>query len=164
MWPTKQLTEGHRYIVAMRNLRTNANQPVNPSAAFITLRDGILSGDPDAENRRELFKEPGLQGDLDLAWDFTVGSEKATTGAMFFMRDDAVSRIPVDGPIYEITNVEENASERILRKITGQMMIPHYMTNNSEPGCSIFLDEDGIPVYQGEVGVRFTVPKKVDIH
>jgi hypothetical protein len=151
--------------VAMRNLRTESNTPVTASAAFAALRDRTPSGDPDVESRRVLFEEIFAQleakgvnrAQLNLAWDFTVGSEKYTTGAMLFMRDDAINRLPSDGPEYTISSVRDNYSDRLIRVIEGEMMVPHYMTRRAVPGCSIVLDENGTPVYQGMVNVPFTV-------
>jgi len=74
-----------------------------------------------------------------------------------FMRDDGLGRLPQGGPEYVITSVTDNYSERLARVIDGEMTIPHYMTRRAVPGCTLVLDEEGIPVYQGEVSVPFTV-------
>jgi len=120
IWPARQLQPGRRYIVAIRNLRDADNRPIAPSDAFASLRDGTPSGDPDVESRRDLFEDIfarierfGIRrSELVLAWDFTVGSEEFTTGAMLFMRDDANKRIPEGGPRYVITDVEDEYSDR----------------------------------------------------
>jgi len=170
LWPSKQLTESHRYIVAMRFLRTTSNTLVTPSAAFQALRDGVATSDPDIENRRQNFEaifttlaSHGIRrADLQLAWDFTVGSEKYTTQGMLFMRDDAKKRIPAGGPSYNVRQVEDDFSDRIFRKITGAMTVPHYMTRNARPGAELVVDANGIPIYQGEVTATFAVsiPRK----
>jgi len=165
IWPTKQLLESRRYIVAIRNLRDASGLYITPSPAFLALRDGVATSDPDVENRRSHFEQifaflgvRGIRrGELQLSWDFTVSSEKLTTQAMYFMRDDARSRIPATGPTYEIVSVQDNYSDRIFRKIQGVMMVPHYHTRAARPGAEMVVDANGIPVYQGEVEVPFTV-------
>lgn len=149
----------------MRGLRDGQNQLISSSSAFAALRDGSATSDPDVESRRENYEEifallaaKGIaRKDVQLAWEFTVGSEKYTTQAMFFMRDDAISRIPAGGPEVRVTEVNDNYSDRIFRRVEGEMTVPHYMTKRARPACEMVVDENGIPIYQGEVEVRFTV-------
>lgn len=166
IWPIRQLTESRRYIVAIRNLRTILNLQVTPSATFAALRDGTASGDPDIEARRSHFEQNifavltnnGVnRRELQIAWDFTVASEKLTTGGFFTMKEDAATRIPAGGPAHRVIQVQDNYSDRIFRSVTGLMTMPHYLTRNALPGSELVLDSNGMPVYQGEVDVRFTV-------
>lgn len=65
------------------------------------LRDNLPSSDPDVTERRGLFKDIFTQlkaagvsvPELQLAWDFTTGSQTSLTSAMTYMRDDAMKRI-----------------------------------------------------------------------
>ena len=45
-------SEGHRYIVALRNLRDAQNNPVDPPMPFRVYRDRLITQDPAIENRR----------------------------------------------------------------------------------------------------------------
>ena len=73
-----------------------------PSFLFLqALRDNQPSTDPDVTNRRALFadiftklKTAGVNiPDLQLAWDFSVGSRQVRTQDMVHMRDDAMARV-----------------------------------------------------------------------
>lgn len=98
------------------------------------------------------------------------------------MRDDATQRIPAGGPEYTIKKVEDNYSTKyyyfliplffvylskfnkilikihsIFRRVSAEMTMPHYMTRKAMPGAELVLDENELPVYQGETKVDFTV-------
>ena len=48
--PTRNFTEGHRYIVALRGLRDAQNNPVDPPLPFRVYRDRLItSGSGDRE-------------------------------------------------------------------------------------------------------------------
>ena len=72
-----------------------------PSFFLQALRDNQPSTDPDVTNRRALFadiftklKTAGVNiPDLQLAWDFSVGSRQVRTQDMVHMRDDAMARV-----------------------------------------------------------------------
>ena len=99
MWPSARLESGRRYIVAIRNIAYDTNGSLIPASP--ALRDGMPSSDPNINGRRALFKDifshlsdAGVeQGDLQLAWDFTVGTTKSLTERMVGARDDAMARL-----------------------------------------------------------------------
>jgi len=107
------------------------------SDAFAALRDGTDSDDYDVERRRDLYEqvifptleEDGLARDeLQLAWDFVVGSKEGITGRMVHIRDDALERIG-DGPAYTIDEVVDFSEEQnadTARRIYGTMTAPLY--------------------------------------
>ena len=93
----KNLQDGHRYIVAMRGMKDSDGNPIDAPAGFQLFRDGIPTGIPAIENRRDHFEDvfdtlgdAGIaRDDLYLAWDFTVASTENMTGRMLSMRDQA---------------------------------------------------------------------------
>ncbi len=97
--PAVNFTEGHRYVVALRHLRDKNGKTIAPSDAFRFYRDGIKTKPDvaDFEARRphmeKLFSElsaAGIaRGDLFLAWDFTVASERNLSERFLAMRNDA---------------------------------------------------------------------------
>lgn len=99
--PLRNFDEGHRYIVALRNLRDASNQPVDPPLAFRAYRDRLITSQSAIENRRPQMESliSTLQGagyarsNLYLAWDFTVASRDGLTGRALDMRDDALLRL-----------------------------------------------------------------------
>ena len=50
--PTVNFLEGHRYIVALRNLRDASDNPVDAPMAFRVYRDNLATTDPEVEARR----------------------------------------------------------------------------------------------------------------
>ncbi len=139
MWPAKRLTDGGRYIVAMRKLQTNSGDLVASSTAFAALRDNIPSSDPDVESRRARYNSdifPKLQAagftreSIQLAWDFTVMSTHTLTSAMLTMREDAFQRVS-KGIEYVIDQVHDNPSSSIARRLKGRMKVPWYLNKVS---------------------------------
>src|SRR3954451_8275022 len=73
--PAKNFTEGHRYIVALRDLRDAGGQVIPAQSAFAKLRDK-----PDARYERifRTLQRHGIQPkELYLTWDFTVASAQS---------------------------------------------------------------------------------------
>lgn len=99
--PAANLEEGHRYIVALRDLRRADGSVIEPQRPFELYRDGIITSDPAVEARRAEFEDrfseledAGIErDDLYLAWDFTVASEKSLTERALSIRDDAFSKL-----------------------------------------------------------------------
>src|SRR4051794_15393578 len=71
--PGKNLAEGQRFIVALRNLKGAQGQPLQPQPAFRAIRDGVAR---DTRYERDIFpalRRAGISREsLYLAWDFTV--------------------------------------------------------------------------------------------
>ena len=143
--PGENFDEGERYIVALRNLRTSSGKQIKPSKGFRALKNG--NGPQRLRKRyRGIFKtldRAGIKkGDLTLAWDFTVASEKGLTARMLHIRDNAFAQLgdrdladgKVEGraPQYTITNVVDNPDPRILKRISGTFQVPCYL---NRPGC-----------------------------
>lgn len=119
--PAKNLVDGHRYIVALRDLHTDSGALAQPSAAFETYVQDYLNGtatapahslgpvslpspgaDPRAAHYRGLFEDlaqvPGWNvaadpAQLYLAWDFTTASTQNVTGRMLAIRDNAFEQL-----------------------------------------------------------------------
>ena len=99
--PAVNLTNGDRYLVALRNLKRGDGTTIEPNDVFRAYRDRLWTGVPQVEARRNdmaaIFRALGQQGidrsDLYLAWDFTVASTRNITGRMLAMRDDAFASL-----------------------------------------------------------------------
>ena len=95
--PARNLDEGERYIVALRNLKNARGREIKAGRGFRIYRDRIRTGARPIERRRKSFerifkalKKAGVKrGSLYLAWDFTVASERSLAGRMLHIRDDA---------------------------------------------------------------------------
>jgi hypothetical protein len=151
--PAVALTEGHRYVVALRRLRAHDGALVPASAQFRAYRDAapMPPGSPeDAEARRphleRLFRELGQAGvgrhDLFLAWDFTVASERNLSERALAIRDDAFARLGDEdladravagrAPGFTIEKVEDFATGNTFRRVDGTVTVPNYLTPQAE--------------------------------
>ncbi len=99
--PAVNFEEGHRYIVALRDLRRADGSVIEPQRPFELYRDRIITSDPAVEARRAEFEqtfseldEAGIErDDLYLAWDFTVASERNLTERALSIRDRAFAQL-----------------------------------------------------------------------
>ena len=96
--PARNFEYGHRYIVALRNLRDADDQPIEAPIGFRVYRDGLPTEQEAVESRRphmesiidDLVEKAGVdRPSLYTAWDFTVASQQSVTGRALEMRDDA---------------------------------------------------------------------------
>jgi hypothetical protein len=155
--PAVDLTEGHHYIVALRNLRDSAGNLIQPNPVFRDYRDHLPGPTPTAEQRRPQL-EPVfgyLQGhgvdrrSLYLAWDFTVASEQSLSGRMLHMRDDAFAKLGSTTPAFKVTSVTNYTpaqNAQIARHVEGTFSVPSYLNQpGGPPGSEFNLGPDGLP-------------------
>jgi hypothetical protein len=158
--PARNLVEGHRYLVALRNLKDGSGTPIAAQAPFATLRDGAAAPpeSPGLDARRpaidRVLDELGAAGvsrdGLYLAWDFTVASERNLTERVLAMRDDAFARLGdtdlanglVEGsaPHVTIGEVVDRApaeNRGTARTVTGTVTVPNYLTQQVETSASM---------------------------
>ena len=151
--PAENLTDGHRYIVALRHLQGDDGKIVPPSDAFKAYRDGTApASDPRAAHMNNIFDnlaEAGVdKSDLFLAWDFTTASTKNVTGRLLAMRDDAFHQLgentPGDGhvdgdapafTVDDVTNFDPASDDgkQLARRITGHFTVPCYIAPSCDP-------------------------------
>jgi hypothetical protein len=152
--PGKNLTEGHRYVVAMRNLKDADGNTLDAPDWFARLRDDrplLKSERSQRERYGQIFKalkDAGIgRKTLYLAWDFTVASSRSLTAPMLSIRDDAfgqlgdsdLSDLQVQGnaPGFQVTSVQNftpDQNPRLLREVNGTFTVPCYLTT---PSCAI---------------------------
>jgi hypothetical protein len=164
--PAKNLLEGHRYVVALRRLRTAGGRLIKPSRSFRALRDPRRAlpnrlrarGKSMRRVYRALAKARIPRGNLVLAWAFTVASRQSTAGPMLHIRDEAFAQLgdrnladlKVQGrsPAYTITKDELTGPEEpdIARVVEGTVTVPCYLEND---GCAVgrgfHRGADGLP-------------------
>jgi hypothetical protein len=174
--PATNLAAGHRYIVALRNLKTAGGTTIEAPAGFRYYRDKLKSKEPVIKRRRAHFnkifhtlRKAGIEREsLYLAWDFTVASDLNIAGRALGMRDDAFAMLgdsdlddqTVDGdsPPFQVTEVEnftpaENA--RIARRVRGTVTVPCYLAPSCAPGGRFDLDARGLPTRNGTWSANF---------
>jgi hypothetical protein len=174
--PARNLEEGERYIVALRNLRNARGKRLSPGRGFRIYRDRIKTGARPIESRRahfeQIFRALGKAGvkreGLYLAWDFTVASERSLAGRMLHIRDDAfetlgdtnLSDLTVAGSsptftVDAVTNLTPAEDDRIARKVEGTITVPCYVTKGCAPGGRFSFDSRGLPRRMGTMSAKF---------
>jgi hypothetical protein len=99
--PAAALDYGTRYIVALRNLRSESGERLRPNRVFRAYRERLGTDNAAVEARRpemeRIFDELGEagieRGNLHVAWEFTVASQANLTGRLVAMRDDAFAQL-----------------------------------------------------------------------
>jgi len=146
--PGRNLQDGHRYVVGLARPRDAAGQPIQASPAFRLYRDGIGTLIPEIEARRpqmehafELLAGVGLaREDLVQAWEFTVISKRSMSERMIHMRDDAFASLAGGAPSFQVTQVYDDWSPTILRRVDGTFQVPLYLDNDGKPGSRLLYD------------------------
>lgn len=155
--PARNLLEGHRHIVALRNLKDAGGETIPASDVFRAYRDRLISNVPEVEARRphmeQIFEELEDAGiardDLYLAWDFTVASERNLSERMLHIRDDAFARLGDAAPAFTVTSIEENPNEELARRVAGTFEVPLYLTGGGTPGTRFNYAGSDLPQYTG---------------
>ncbi len=137
--PAVNLEEGARYIAAIRNALDSNGQPLPATTLFRAYRDGLNTGVDVYEQRRpameNIFTTLQMHGvnrdELNLAWDFTIGSQESITGRLLAIRDDAFARLGSGAPVFTINGVsleiDGQPREGLSRGITGTFEVPNYL-------------------------------------
>jgi hypothetical protein len=161
--PAVNFREGHRIIVALRNLRDSSGATIDAGDAFRAYREGTKTSDPTIEARRAHMQDvlktldrAGVRRNgLYLAWDFTVASEQNLSERMLHIRDDAFASLDGKSPSFNITQVENDVDERIARRVTGTFTVPNYLTGDSTPGNRFNTGPNGLPQRNGDSTAPF---------
>src|SRR5437764_1424842 len=151
--PARNLTDGHRYIVALRHLVRDDGSVAPSPSAFAAYRDRLASPtDPRTAHMEGIFatlRQAGVgRRDLYLAWDFTTASTNNVTGRLLAMRNDAFGQLgasPEDlaegkvtgrAPAYTVDSVSEltpSQDSQIARRISGHFTVPCYLAPTCDP-------------------------------
>ncbi len=173
--PAINLTEGHRHVIGLRNLRDADGEPIAPPPVFEALRDGLTTGIDTVEDAREstetvfadLARQDVARDELYLAWDFTVASRRSLAERMLHIRDDGFASLDGEAPSFEITEFQEPPAdppgEHVARWVEGTFEVPLYLTGNGAPGSGYDLGDDGLPARNGSYTASFScsIPESV---
>jgi hypothetical protein len=177
MRPAISLTPGHRYIVALRDLKAPGGADVVAEPAFAVLRDMRATTVEAIEARRQTMDEQvfdvlvanGIgRDDLVLAFDFVVQSESQLTRQMLSMRDQGyayVAQVEADPEMVNFTVAEVKQydcsapDEVVWRDVRGTFKSPLFLTANPDlPGApQLNVDADDMPVPNGLMDAVFTI-------
>ncbi len=159
--PARNLTEGHHYAVALRNLKDSEGRMLPAPAHFATAAAEAPLPDEHPLRERQSRLTPVLEQlsaagvereQLHLAWDFTVAGTENLTGDLYDIRDDAFDTLGDAAPDTEVTAVEEFTAEenpRIAREVRGTVTLPGYLDEPGGPtGAVLNRGPDGRPERQ----------------
>src|SRR5438876_4258591 len=172
--PAVNFTSGHRYIVALRNLKNAKKQQLQAPEGFRYFRDNVPSSEEKVNERRPHFEEifsklqaAGIQrASLYLAWDFTVASDENNTSRELAMRNAAFAalgdnnladgRVEGSSPAFTVTEVENEPNPgQIARRVTGDFVLPCFLFPNCGPGGTMVLGPEGTPLQDGVWSANF---------
>ena len=160
--PGKNLIEGHRYIVALRNLKDASGATIPAPPGFALYRDGVQTDVAPIEQRRAHFDEilsklqqAGIdRGSLYNAWDFTVASTPNITERMLSIRDRGLADLndttpgdeimQGDAPGFDVTNVTDFGTDTTghgaqnIREVTGTYEVPCFLTSGCSNGSGVY--------------------------
>ncbi len=151
--PGKAFTDGHTYVVALRDLRNASGHVIAAPPWFQKLRDGrALPTDERSQQARyarifAALKRAGIgRGTLYEAWDFTVASEKDLTSRLLSIRDNAFAQLGDDdlgngkveghSPAYVITSM--TTLSPALREVQGTFQVPCYLVTCGQTATTAF--------------------------
>ncbi|MCW2991329.1 MAG: hypothetical protein JWM73_1923 [Solirubrobacterales bacterium] len=164
--PLRNLREGRRYVIALRNLRAGGReQPgIKP---FALLRDRIAHLPRALEARRPSMervfaelKRAGVRRNhaLVVAWDFTVASAQGLAGRLLSIRDRAFAELGdrnlADGkpagaaPKVAVESVEDLPGDpNLSARVRGTVEVPCFLDQPAcPPGARFQIGKDGLPV------------------
>lgn len=166
--PAVVLPEAHEIAVALRGLKTTAGVEVDVNPVFRAYRDGLQTDIASVESRRDALERvfSALESadidrkDLQLAWSFTVASERNLSERMLSIRDAGLATIATSLPKYTITEVAKNPREDVAIQISGTFESPNFLEGNGEPGNGFNYADgdtsaDRVPVQNGTMTAPF---------
>ncbi|HEX5615155.1 MAG TPA: hypothetical protein VFZ83_08365 [Acidimicrobiia bacterium] len=153
--PAVNYPEGHRIVIALRDLRDAAGDPISTTNdVFRAYRDRLRTDVPEVEARRaryeavfDVLAEHDVARDdtLFLAWDFTIASERNLSERLLHIRDDAFAALGDGAPTFRVEQVEDAPEEELARRIRGTFDVPLYLTDDGVPGSRFVTGADGLP-------------------
>jgi hypothetical protein len=155
--PARNLTEGDRYLVALRDLKTSDGSSIAPSTAFAAVLDSPtappagLSASYEAHLRgvvQQLGRAGVRRAGLYLAWDFTVASTRSITAPALAMRNQTFAAIGHGVGSYTVTQdiVDPKGQPDLARIVIGTFDVPSYLS--ATPGTTsavLTAGSNGLP-------------------
>ncbi len=141
--PGKNFTEGHTYVVALRDLRTASGAEIAAPSWFAKLRDNShLPANEQAQKARyaKIFaalRRVGVSRNSHLyeAWDFTIASERSLSSRLLAIRNNAFAQLGdtnlADGqvaghaPAYQVASVDTSIAG--FTRVQGTFTVPCYL-------------------------------------
>lgn len=160
----RALAPATRYVVLLRDtLRSAAGDPIEPSAAFLSLRDAESGGGEAVEAWRPAFRAVHATiedleldpGEIVQAWTFTTRSEDDVVAPALALQDQAAVA-PLDRYALDDVQYAEDGDKAL---VYGTVGVPWFLDSDNR----LVQDADGTPVVQETRDVPFlvTIPRTV---
>jgi hypothetical protein len=171
--PAANFTEGHTYLVALRNMRNASGAIIPAGPVFAAYRDHTTPPATDvtfdksrqAEMDRIINRigaaetargNTFVRKQLFLAWQFTIASERNLSERVLHIRDDAFRQLGdtnlADGvitgspPKYAITTVTDITDDPAAqRRVEGTVTVPNYLNLPPQPTPETITSPVDIP-------------------
>ena len=171
--PLVALEHRTRYVVALRRVERPDGAPAAPAEGFRRLRDGEAAGEPALAPlidrfETDIFAPLAAAGweraDLQLAWDFTVGSREEDTTDMLRVRELTLAWLEKNQPTIAVTEVIDDPPDQdnVARVVHGTVTGPLFLAEDA-PGAALARDADGNVMENGTTTFDFVavVPASV---
>lgn len=172
--PMARLRPATRYLVYVRGLRDQAGAIAAPLPGFAALRDGKLDEESPrrtAQSRQAVVLSRLAElsipdDDLQVAWDFTTGSDEALHDRLLAMRDAAFADLAAQPPTAPITITDSltdapdrPSSQRMAHRLLGTFIAPTFLTATGESGTlpRLLRGADGEPTLRGRDRFDLTI-------
>jgi hypothetical protein len=168
--PAVNFESGHRYIVALRNLKNAAGKKLRAPAAFRYYRDEVPTKQGRINARRKQFKgifgtlkKAGIRREsLYLAWDFTVASDMNNAHRVLAMRNNAFAQLGdsnlADGIPQGVSpqfNVESKTAETGFTRVKGTVTVPCFLFPDCGHGGTFHIASGDQPTQNGTWAANF---------
>lgn len=163
MHPLIGLNERTRYVVAFQKVKGPDGAVVATPEGFRRLRDNRSHGDPVLEPLqvrfdRDVFpvlKTAGVvRSELQLAWDFTTGSDESISSDMLRVR--ALTQTWLTGrlPAVTITELVDAPEPGVWRRVRGTIEVPLFLESEL-PGTDLVRNTEGLIIQNGTMAIPF---------
>lgn len=161
--PYVRLDARTRYVVLVHGVKQAEGSLVPAPEGFRRLRDDEGQSDPSLTPLREAFDQRILpaaeaqhvaKADLQLAWEFTTGSDEQVEGDMLRIRTLTLDWLKTNTPEVKITKVEENPEADVWKRISGTVSMPLFF-ESTDPGAAMHRDADGQVAQNGTATFPF---------
>jgi hypothetical protein len=103
------------------------------------------------------------RSNLQLAWDFTVASERNLSERLLSIRDDAFAHLGDAAPRFTVTATEHPDDDDVAAYVDGTFEVPLYLDGSGAPGSSFNWGTNGLPARNDAVptytaAFRCTIP------
>jgi hypothetical protein len=171
--PFVRLKAQTRYVALVHGATTPDGAPATPPEGFRRLRDRLSRGDPQLEPLQAHFdaaifpvaEAAGVpRAEVQLAWDFTTGSDEWATRDLLAVREQTMAWLSANTPVVTVDEVVDAPADKpeIFRVVRGHVTGPRFV-DSPNPGAKLTRDAQGHVVQTGTVDFPFSAVLPVSV-